>query len=78
MPLYEYSCQSCGHRFEVLRSLSQADDPVSCPSCSQSARRQMSRFASFVKGADGSLSPVAGGGPSCGGCSATDCSTCSI
>lgn len=32
MPLYEYHCESCGHRFEVIQKFS--DDPVSvCPNC---------------------------------------------
>ena len=32
MPLYEYQCESCGHRFEVIQKFS--DDLVSvCPVC---------------------------------------------
>jgi len=32
MPLYEYQCESCGHRFEVIQKFS--DQPVSvCPNC---------------------------------------------
>jgi putative FmdB family regulatory protein len=32
MPLYEYQCESCGHRFEVIQKFS--DDLVSvCPNC---------------------------------------------
>jgi putative FmdB family regulatory protein len=32
MPLYEYRCESCGHRFEVIQKFS--DSPVSvCPNC---------------------------------------------
>jgi putative FmdB family regulatory protein len=32
MPLYEYQCESCGHRFEVIQKFS--DEPVSvCPNC---------------------------------------------
>jgi putative FmdB family regulatory protein len=32
VPLYEYHCESCGHRFEVIQKFS--DEPVSvCPNC---------------------------------------------
>ena len=32
MPLYEYRCDACGHRFEKIQRFS--DDPISvCPSC---------------------------------------------
>ncbi|MBI2919424.1 MAG: zinc ribbon domain-containing protein [Chloroflexi bacterium] len=77
MPLYEYSCTSCGHGFEVLRAMAQADDPAICPRCSNSGKRRMSRVASFAKGDDGVLSPV-GGGSSCGGCSSGNCGSCSV
>ena len=34
MPLYEYMCGSCGHRFERIQKFS--DPPVSdCPKCGQ-------------------------------------------
>jgi putative FmdB family regulatory protein len=32
MPLYEYRCDACEHRFEIIQRFS--DDPISvCPSC---------------------------------------------
>ena len=34
MPLYEYQCEKCGHRFEVIQKFS--DQPIAvCPSCGQ-------------------------------------------
>ena len=33
MPLYEYDCQGCGHRFEAL-VLSIDTTPPRCPACS--------------------------------------------
>jgi predicted nucleic acid-binding Zn ribbon protein len=30
MPLYEYQCQACGHRFEVIQKFSDAP-PAACP-----------------------------------------------
>ncbi|HOK40589.1 MAG TPA: zinc ribbon domain-containing protein [bacterium] len=32
MPIYEYECQKCGHKFELLQKIS--DKPVKkCPEC---------------------------------------------
>ena len=34
MPLYEYECSACGHRFELIQRF--ADPPVAkCPACGQ-------------------------------------------
>src|SRR3546814_12006669 len=41
MPIYAFACNSCGHRFERLQNLSDADPEV-CPACAQqSVRRQL-------------------------------------
>lgn len=32
MPIYEFECSECGHRFDRLQKLSDAD-PVDCPAC---------------------------------------------
>lgn len=32
MPIYEFECRQCGHHFDRLQKLSDAD-PVDCPSC---------------------------------------------
>ena len=32
MPLYDFACSACGHRFERLQKMSDAD-PSSCPVC---------------------------------------------
>ena len=76
MPLYEYVCNGCECKFEVLRRMSQADAPVDCPQCQhQGARRAISRFAALRKGSDGNTSAVAGGG-SCASCGASSCAGC--
>jgi putative FmdB family regulatory protein len=38
MPLYDYYCERCG-AFEQQRPLSQAGEPVPCPSCQALAQR---------------------------------------
>ena len=32
MPIYEFECTGCGHRFDGLQKLSDSD-PTDCPSC---------------------------------------------
>lgn len=79
MPLYEYQCATCQHKFELLRSFSSADEGISCPSCHNGARRQLSVFASFSKGSDGQVSRVAGSGYGCGSsCASSSCGSCGL
>lgn len=33
MPIYEYACLDCGERFETMRSMKDADAPISCRLC---------------------------------------------
>ena len=49
MPLYEYECQECGHRTEVIQRL---DDPplAVCPSCGGKVERLLSAPAFKFKG----------------------------
>jgi len=49
MPLYEYECDSCGHRFEVIQKFS--DPPIDkCPKCGSTVRKLMSSPAIQFKG----------------------------
>ena len=44
MPLFEYECRRCGHRFESL-VLSRSQERPSCPSCdSREVEKQFSAF----------------------------------
>ncbi|MFO7946219.1 MAG: zinc ribbon domain-containing protein [Armatimonadota bacterium] len=47
MPLYEYSCEQCGHTFEKLMQMKSRDEnDVACPECgSDEVRRLISTFA---------------------------------
>ncbi len=47
MPLYEYSCESCGRDFEKMMRFDQSGERPSCPSCeSTKTRKKLSLFAS--------------------------------
>ncbi len=49
MPLYEYLCGSCGHRFERIQKFS--DAPLTeCPSCGGAVEKQFSSPAIQFKG----------------------------
>lgn len=49
MPLYEYECDNCGHRFEVIQKFS--DEPVkTCPKCQGAVRKLLSSPAIQFKG----------------------------
>ncbi len=41
MPLYEYQCKQCGHRFERIQSFS-AEDVKECPVCQGAVERLIS------------------------------------
>jgi putative FmdB family regulatory protein len=49
MPLYEYECEKCGHRFEKIQKFSDALETV-CPKCGGALRKLMSSPAIQFKG----------------------------
>jgi putative FmdB family regulatory protein len=49
LPLYEYKCVKCGHRFEKIESLS-APTTQKCPKCGKRAERQLAAPAIQFKG----------------------------
>lgn len=49
MPLYEYQCSSCGHRFERIERVS-GQPETTCTACGQRARRLLSAPALQFKG----------------------------
>jgi len=79
MPLYEYHCEQCSADLELIRKISQADDPL-CPTCEKEGLvRQTSQSAFQLKGggwyADGYSDKKA---PACdtakaGGCAKGGC-----
>jgi putative FmdB family regulatory protein len=50
MPLYEYECGACGHRFEIIQKFSDGP-PDACPKCGKGPlQRQQSSPAFQFKG----------------------------
>lgn len=63
MPLYEYLCDSCGHRFERIQKFS--DPPVTdCPSCGGKVQKQISSPAIQFKGSGWYITDYAKSGKS--------------
>lgn len=75
MPLYEYKCSDCETRFDALRTMSKADDPITCPQCgSENTHRAISLFSAV-----GSEGVIAGEGSKCASCSpSASCATCGL
>src|SRR2546429_6329403 len=69
MPIYEYRCEGCAERFEVLTRFAERDTAQICPACESTKTRVLvSSFA--VAGGEPSASDFASessGGGCCGG-----------
>ncbi len=73
MPIYEYECKACGHQFDKLRSIKDADAPIACLKCqSLETHRRLSKFFAHSEG-----QTLAGGSScGCGNCSGGSCGSC--
>jgi putative FmdB family regulatory protein len=48
LPIYEYSCNSCGHKFDTLQKMTDPSPP--CPKCGEEVRKLVSAAAFVLKG----------------------------
>ena len=66
MPLYEYQCDACAHRFEVIQKF--ADPPIDvCPKCGGAVKKLLSSPAIQFKGTGWYITDYARSGKSEGG-----------
>ena len=65
MPLYDYRCTGCGHRFELMTSISRRDE-ATCPKCGGSVQRVYQGKCAF--GATGRKEGCSGSCAGCKGC----------
>ena len=65
MPLYEYKCVKCGHRFEKIESVS-ASTTKKCPKCGAKGERMIAAPAIQFKGSGWYVTDYAGKGASSG------------
>ena len=66
MPLYEYQCEACAHRFEVIQKFSDAPIGV-CPKCNGVVKKLLSSPAIQFKGSGWYITDYARAGKSEGG-----------
>lgn len=59
MPLYEYKCVKCGHRFEKIESVD-ASAKKKCPECGSTAERMFAAPAIQFKGSGWYVTDYAG------------------
>lgn len=59
MPLYEYKCQKCGHRFEKIENMN-ASTTKKCPKCGRTAERMLAAPAIQFKGTGWYVTDYAG------------------
>ncbi len=65
MPIYEFRCRRCGHRFEQLCRMGEDGTSLVCPECGKTdLRRCQSTFSARSAGAGGGTTAV--GGKTCG------------
>ncbi len=62
MPLYEYKCVKCGHRFEKIENVG-ASETKKCPKCGGKAERQLAAPAIQFKGTGWYVTDYAGKKP---------------
>ncbi|HZK73549.1 MAG TPA: zinc ribbon domain-containing protein [Clostridia bacterium] len=77
MPIYEYRCESCSGKFDVLTRFAERDQAQMCPACESTRTRVLvSSFA--VAGGESSSALDFGGGESTGGggCCGGSCGSC--
>lgn len=60
MPLYEYKCQSCGHRYERIERVSEPTAGV-CPKCGHATARLLGAPALQFKGSGWYVNDYANG-----------------
>ena len=77
MPIYEYRCESCSEKFEVLTRFAERDALQVCPACESTRTRVLVSSFAFAGGGDSLESMDLGGGESTGGgCCGGSCGSC--
>ena len=73
MPLYEYRCAGCGHEFEALVRVADADQ-AGCPACGEGPTRRLFSVVASVR--PGTVAVRGGDGAAAGGCCGGACGHC--
>jgi putative FmdB family regulatory protein len=77
MPIFEYRCQECGTKYEVLHKSSESQNEIMCPNCHSIKNKKLySAFSASMGDSDYSSNRCASGNceiPSGGGCASGMC-----
>ena len=78
MPIYEYRCESCSGKFEVLTRFAERDKAQVCPSCESVKTRVLVSSFAHAGGAGSSLESMDFGSAEStgGGCCGGSCGSC--
>jgi len=55
MPIYEYTCESCSHTHDAMRTIASRDEPIECPECGSSECKR--NITSALGAVDTTLTP---------------------
>jgi putative FmdB family regulatory protein len=78
MPIFEYRCENCGNKYDVLHKSSVNQKEVTCPKCnSAKSKKLLSTFSASIDGSSSYSSNSCDSGncdvPSTGGCASGLC-----
>jgi len=59
MPLYEYECKKCGHKFESVRNIADSQSILKCPKCGRESAYKI--ISIFNSPSAGRCAPKGGG-----------------
>lgn len=67
MPIFEYKCKECGHRFEELIGVTEPEGSPLCPKCeSEKCEKQFSAFAMNSSSSSGEIAAAPCANNGCG------------
>ncbi|HYM50924.1 MAG TPA: zinc ribbon domain-containing protein [Candidatus Limnocylindrales bacterium] len=68
MPIYEFACTDCQHRFDVFGGYDSREATQVCPSCEGTRTRALFSTVAVTGSASEGEAPAVSGGGGCGGC----------
>lgn len=64
MPIYEYKCPVCNHRFSVLQRLGEGNEHLRCEKCGEP--KPIKQFSTFASSSSSQRGSTTSGAPSGG------------
>jgi putative FmdB family regulatory protein len=76
MPIYEYRCESCAEKFEILTRFAERDHAQVCPACESTRTRVLVSSFAFAGGGESPGTDFTSEAGSGGGCCGGACGSC--